>query len=157
MTVHPARDDLPRGGATPEVVVRSWEASFAFAGPLPHPEILRGYDEVCPGAADRIIALAESQAEHRQSLERVVISGKDRRATHGLYIGGAIAAVVTVLAFLLVWRGRSVAGFATLIGEAGFLAGVFVYGRTQERREREAKARLTALVPEPSPQLPFPG
>jgi uncharacterized membrane protein len=31
----------------------------SFQGPLPPPSILRGYDEITPGAAERIIAMAE--------------------------------------------------------------------------------------------------
>jgi uncharacterized membrane protein len=44
-----------------------------FSGPLPHPEDLAKYEQVLPGAADRIIRMAEQQAAHRQNLERAVI------------------------------------------------------------------------------------
>lgn len=99
--------------------------------------------------------MAESQAKHRHHIERVVIEGKDRRATHGLYIGGGLALIAMFFAFVLILQGRSVAGFSTLIGEAAVLAGVFVYGRSQQRKEREEKARLAPLPSPPQPQLPF--
>lgn len=39
-------------------------------GPLPHPEVLRQYDQLSPGAADRIITMAEGEAAHRRQMER---------------------------------------------------------------------------------------
>ena len=30
-----------------------------FDGPIPHPSILKGYNDVVPGAAERILAMAE--------------------------------------------------------------------------------------------------
>jgi uncharacterized membrane protein len=38
-------------------------------GPIPSPEVLRDYDLVVAGAAERIIAMAEQQSHHRQQLE----------------------------------------------------------------------------------------
>ena len=42
------------------------------SGPLPVPEELQRYDDICPGAADRIINMAESQGKHRRELEAKV-------------------------------------------------------------------------------------
>ncbi|MGH9278453.1 MAG: DUF2335 domain-containing protein [Acidimicrobiales bacterium] len=88
--------------------VASYESFEWFSGPLPHPRILREYNEICPGAADRILGMAERQATQRQALERIVVEGKDRRATQGQRIGGALAALITVLAFILILTGRSI-------------------------------------------------
>lgn len=38
-------------------------------GPIPSPEVLRDYDLIVSGAAERIIRMAEEQATHRQALE----------------------------------------------------------------------------------------
>lgn len=40
-----------------------------FTGPMPPPELLRQYDAVVPGAAERILAMAEKEAQHRQAQE----------------------------------------------------------------------------------------
>lgn len=42
------------------------------SGPLPVPEELQRYEDICPGAADRIINMAESQGKHRRELEAKV-------------------------------------------------------------------------------------
>jgi len=44
--------------------------SSSFSGPLPHPDVLRGFESVQPGAAERIIKMAENEAQHRHVLER---------------------------------------------------------------------------------------
>lgn len=46
-----------------------------FAGPLPPPGLLIGYKDVCPGAAQRIIGMAESQGTHRRQIEEKMSSG----------------------------------------------------------------------------------
>ena len=32
-----------------------------FSGPIPPPSIIKGYEEILPGSADRILAMAEKQ------------------------------------------------------------------------------------------------
>lgn len=44
----------------------------SFEGPIPPPAILSQYDAVVPGAAERILRLAESQVEHRHHQEALV-------------------------------------------------------------------------------------
>lgn len=42
-----------------------------FSGPLPSPEDFRGYEDVLPGAADRILGMAEFQLHHRASAQKM--------------------------------------------------------------------------------------
>jgi len=39
-------------------------------GPLPAPEDLQRYEQMCPGAAERIIRMAETEQAHRHAQER---------------------------------------------------------------------------------------
>jgi uncharacterized membrane protein len=126
----------------------SWE------GPLPHPAHLAQYEAACPGAAQEIIDLLKRQAAHRQELELMVVRGNDRRASHGLYIAGFLATLVVVAGVWLISTGRGVAGLALLLSEMAVLAGVFVYGKSDQRRERLEKAKLMAGPSQP--ELPFP-
>lgn len=43
------------------------------SGPIPSPEVFREYEDILPGSADRILAMAELQQAHRHSLESDVI------------------------------------------------------------------------------------
>lgn len=42
-------------------------------GPLPQPGELERYEAIAPGAANRILAMAESQQKHRQALENLTV------------------------------------------------------------------------------------
>ena len=41
----------------------------SFSGPIPPPDILKGYNDVVKDGAERIIAMAEKQSNHRMILE----------------------------------------------------------------------------------------
>jgi len=45
-------------------------AAAAFQGPIPPPSILRGYDEIIPDGAERIMTMAEDEQDHRHDLEK---------------------------------------------------------------------------------------
>ncbi|MDE6052372.1 MAG: DUF2335 domain-containing protein [Lachnospiraceae bacterium] len=49
-----------------------------FSGPLPPPNIIKGYEDILPGSAERILAMAEKQSEHRQFMERKMIATESR-------------------------------------------------------------------------------
>jgi uncharacterized membrane protein len=58
-----------------------------FSGPLPPPEVLAHYNEVVPGAAERILTLTEEQSAYRRRPLKLKCSdGKclmvRRRSTH---------------------------------------------------------------------------
>jgi uncharacterized membrane protein len=58
-----------------------------FSGPLPPSSYLRDYETILPGAADRIIAMAEKEQTHRHGWERSAL----RNTTIGLWFGFVIA------------------------------------------------------------------
>ncbi|WP_417464579.1 DUF2335 domain-containing protein [Kordiimonas sp.] len=49
-----------------KLVTITMAKSLRYQGPLPLASELRGYEEVLPGAADRIITMAEKEQGHRQ-------------------------------------------------------------------------------------------
>ncbi len=40
-----------------------------YSGPIPHPDLLKKYDSVIPGLAERIVAMAEEEQKHRHKLD----------------------------------------------------------------------------------------
>jgi hypothetical protein len=44
-------------------------AHHAFQGPLPPPDLLRGYQDILPDAPERIFQLTEKEFSHRQRME----------------------------------------------------------------------------------------
>lgn len=55
-----------------------------FSGPIPPPNMIKGYEAILPGAADRIITMAEKQSSHRQEMERKIISADSRDSLLGI-------------------------------------------------------------------------
>src|SRR3989338_766052 len=85
-----------------------------FSGPLPHPSILQGFDHVVPGAAERILQMAERQAAHRMELEKAVIISDIKKSERGQSFGLVVAVGGLVAAFVLGLYGHDLA--AGIIG-----------------------------------------
>lgn len=57
----------PSRPAKPDAIAVSHQQSFH--GPIPPPALLEHYDKIIPGAAERILAMAESETAHRHQQE----------------------------------------------------------------------------------------
>lgn len=125
-----------------EVLISHLEASATrFSGPLPPPEVLEGYERIVPGAAKKLITMALRQSKHRQELERKVIESDVQRSRDGLWVGGALSLTSIILGAVAVFTGQDTAGATIATATVVSLAGVFVYGTTSRRKEREQQAK----------------
>ena len=113
----------------------------SFSGPLPPPEILKKFDEIVPGAAERIIKMAEEQSAHRKELERKVIESDISRSKSGQILGFIIAMVGLAVSALIAIYGNAFTGGAIGIGTLASLVGVFMYGSKTRNKEREEKSK----------------
>ena len=77
------------------------QASSSFQGPIPHPDHFAQYDKVLPGAAERILKMAESEQANRHKHEDVV----DRLFLRGLSLGSLIIVLLIGLAVLALYLG----------------------------------------------------
>ncbi len=120
------------------------EFTASFSGPLPPPEMLKRYTDAFPNGAERIVALVEKQSEHRISIEAKVIDADIRRANWGLVAAFIVAiAGLGVTAFLAAIGQPIVSGIVG-VADFGGLVGVFVYGTSSRRGERQDRnERLT--------------
>jgi uncharacterized membrane protein len=112
----------------------------AFAGPLPPPEALERYNQVLPGAAERIIAMAESQHDHRQHLESTVITEGVKAQRLGTILGFVVAMTTILGGMFLMYMGKESTGLASVITALAALVGVFIYGKREEQSDRKKKA-----------------
>lgn len=114
------------------------EVNQEFSGPIPPPHLLDQYNQIVPGAAERILSMAERQSAHRLELEKQVIASDIKKSERGQVFGLVVATVGLVLAFTLGMTGHQVA--AGIIGGADIvsLAAIFVYGRRQKQIERQS-------------------
>ena len=97
VVAEPAAEPTSLNPQQPQTPVRRVSASIsAFQGPLPPPELLERYSQIVPNGADRIVAMAESQLQHRQSLESAVVNGNVAAQSRG-QIMGFILGLVAIL------------------------------------------------------------
>ncbi|VAW32304.1 hypothetical protein MNBD_CHLOROFLEXI01-1054 [hydrothermal vent metagenome] len=116
-----------------------------YSGPLPHPKILKQYNEIVPGSAKEIILQSTKQSEHRQYLERHVIEGDVKRANWGLVAGFAVALITLGGSFYVITLGYGVEGIAAIIIALSALVATLIYADRRRKQEREKKQQL---VPE---------
>lgn len=111
-----------------------------YAGPLPHPEILRQFDTIVPGSAEKIIKRFVEQGEHRQHLERTVIEGDVVLARWGLFCGFVIAVLGLGSGVFLIMQGHELGGGILSSVTLASIVGAFIYGTNSRRAERTQKA-----------------
>jgi uncharacterized membrane protein len=150
MSNHPSTESTPASEDTPQSQERESETlavvhkSRRFSGPLPPPEILAHYNVIVPGAAERILVMAEKQSQHRQSLEAKVITSDITKSKMGLWFAFVLGLISLGGGVFLIHSGKTVAGS---IFSGVYLVGVisvFVYGSQQRRKEREGRAESSA-------------
>ena len=107
-----------------------------YCGPIPPPDLLHHYNQIIPGAAERILQMAEAEATHRHEIERGVLaaqqeaeSNRYRETSMGQrYAIMAVALDFSIVAYSLYLHMEKTAmtiATSTIVG----LAMAFVAGR----------------------------
>jgi uncharacterized membrane protein len=130
----PAQKSHQHVTATQQVAVTA-----SYAGPIPPASEMMKYEESCPGLPNRIMAMAEQQAKHRQELERTAIKAGSRNSTLGVVFAFILSLSTLAAGTFCIYLGKDILG--TSIGGAGLAAiiGAFIYGTKSNRAERESK------------------
>ncbi|MCS2146891.1 DUF2335 domain-containing protein [Scandinavium manionii] len=107
----------------------------SFSGPLPPPEIIRDYDQILPGGAERIFAMAEKEQAHRHEMDSTAVNGAIRKDKRGQWMGFSIAFIILAIASVFAWRGNTTfAGSLIAIDLLG-LVSIFVLGRRRAKSD----------------------
>lgn len=114
----------------------------SYSGPLPPPATMQGYEDVVPGAAERILAMAEKQLDHRMHLEKVVIEGGSKRADKGIYAAVIVEGMFLATSCYLAHLGLTAAALEVVGGSAVALVGAFGFGTLSRRSERINKKQI---------------
>lgn len=114
---------------------------LAYSAPLPPASEFEKYESVLPGAADRIIKLAENQNKHRRFIENVVVVSDSLRS-----LGGLISALIIVLLGIvagtyLIMHGKSTQGLIALFGPLAIAAGAFHFQKQKENLEKDSRKK----------------
>ena len=150
MSNHPIIESTPPSADTPPSQKRDSETlavvhqSRRFSGPLPPPEILEHYNVIVPGAAERILVMAEKQSQHRQSLEVQVVASDIAKSKMGWWFAFFLGLISLGGGVFLIYIGKTISGSIFSGVYLGGVIYVFVYGSQQRRKEREARAESSA-------------
>jgi uncharacterized membrane protein len=100
---------------------------------LPSPELLKKYNSVMPGLADRLVTQAEQQTNHRIYMERRKLNSNILKSLIGLSFGFFIGILGVGGGMYLTFMGFNVIGIifssATLVS----LVMAFIYGSQSKR------------------------
>jgi len=119
--------------------VRAVSVTTAYSGPIPSPDDFAGYNAVLPGAADRILKMAEGQSSHRQRIETIAVSGNTVSQVLAIPVAGYLAYVVLNGAIHLLETGHQIEGLSALVGAIATMVGVFIYGKRHQTRQLAEK------------------
>lgn len=150
----------PSGAFRPQREVVSLTEE-AWLGPLPNPDDYQRYEDTEPGAANRILTVAENEQrhshdalrseqqyhhevtlneqKHNHEMTRRTIAGNDRRSYLGIILAFIIAMAGIGCGTFLSAIGREGIGAAFVVTPLVSLAGVFVYGTQSRRAERDRR------------------
>ncbi len=104
------------------------QTSVSFQGPLPLPQILEGYNKIVPGAAERILVMAEGETKHRRSIEERVVKHNVLLAQMGQVFAFLLGAIGLLGGVYCVAIGQAW-GASIVIGSLASLVSVFIWGK----------------------------
>lgn len=107
---------------------RSCAAANVMLGPMPTRDVILRYEQVVPGAGDRIMDRASERLERDGDTELELLKQRGRQGYMGMGAGFALALLLTGVALLLILTDNVWAGFAVLgiNGVLGASASIYV-------------------------------
>ncbi len=129
--------------AKQEALLALQQEQCYFAGPLPSPQTFAEYDKIVPGAAERILVMAEKDAEFQRAITHKALKAEASERRLGQILGFCIglASLITtgIALFFNQPTAASIIGGTTVVG----LVTVFVLGRDsgskKQAEDKEAK------------------
>ena len=128
--------------------LHAWHAEF-FYGPLPPPQILAKYGEIIPDGAERILAMAERQEEHRHQMEKAIVEAEIQQSRLGLILGFVVVMTMGIGGMVLIWHGSNVNGLAIVLTALGGLLGSFLYSVKKQEKAHKISSNNDADKEEP--------
>ena len=105
-----------------------------FSGPLPHPEILRQYDLIVPGFAERILIMAEKESENRHQNETRITKNMVITTYMGITFAFLSVVIVAGLVYYSLSKGFDATAGYISVGSMAAVAGVFIFFKRSQRK-----------------------
>lgn len=105
-----------------------------YSGPLPHPEALAQYDQIVPGAAERIIQMAEKEMAHRHETENTMTKSAIRTTYLGIVFAFLSVLVLSGSVLYALYKGFDTVAGSIAVGSIAAVAGVFIFFKSKKNR-----------------------
>lgn len=109
------------------------------SGPIPDAETLRQYNDIIPDGANRIMIMAEKQAEHRMSLEKKVVGSQSTQSLIGQIFALIIGIFALSVSGYCISQGYEFGGGVLGVGGVGGLVYAFINGKEKQRKDLDSK------------------
>lgn len=110
--------------------------SLSYEGPLPHPDLFKRYEETLPGAADRILKMAESEQNQRHQTNKELLAMYRDERKRGQYLGCFLSAGFALMGFILGYLGHEWLAGTIFIVSVISIAVVFVLNKEPENKDK---------------------
>ena len=113
----------------------------SFAGPIPPPEVIKGYESVIPGSAERLLRMAEKEQQHRIEIDNQLAKGYMALNVRGQILGFFIVLMLIVaIVFLTIYHHEYVAGGLTVVAVS--LSVIFVLRKVPKKIALSAEEKV---------------
>ena len=106
-------------------------------GPLPTPEAFEKYEQTCPGAASRILSMAETEASERHLANQKALDATIKDTRRGMYLAFFLAILLIFGGFVLLILDKYIAGSAFSIAGLMIVFRAFIGDRNKSIDEKE--------------------
>ena len=118
-----------------------------YSGPLPPASEFRHHDEILPGAAERILVMAETEQKHRLQAQEKIIDAGIKTEQRGQIIAALLAITFSGVAIGL-FIAKQYAYAVAVMGLIAGMASVFIYkgnwkAQQDERRQEKEEPSTT--------------
>ncbi len=111
-------------------------------------EAINTLESAVPGAADRILTMAEKQQAHRISIEGLHLNSDISTRAKGQYFAFILCTFAMIATVVLGYMGQTIVGSVLGGSTIVSLAVAFIKGRDLQRVEREEKAKIREAAKE---------
>lgn len=110
-----------------------------YSGPIPHPRHLAQYEEACPGAAERILAMAERSLDAQITIAKTEVESEASDRRTGMILGFSALALLIGGAVVCAVAGQIAVASAFIgVGALGTV-GRFIHGRNSGHSNNSKK------------------
>lgn len=110
------------------------EAKYTFSGPIPPPEVMERYEHIAPGAADRILTMAEIEQRHRHAYEEKEQDSSYRAIFVTIIFAFLALIIVCGIVIFAISQGMEGTAIATILGAVASIVGLFLFRKSKDKK-----------------------